>query len=86
MEVTILSIETAPGDVPRGMEQPNGDLLLPANARPLVAQALLQAELALTSDEPVDLPALKEAIRLLNIERPEPKCSWLGNLYRVREL
>jgi hypothetical protein len=86
VEVIILSIEAVPGDAPRGMEQPNGDLLLPANARPLVAQALLQAELALASGEPADLPALKEAIRLLNIERPEPKAPWLGNLYRVRAL
>ena len=86
MEVTILSIEAAPGDVPRGIEQPNGDLLLPANVRPLVAQALLQAELALTVDEPADLPALKEAIRLLNIERPQPRCGWLGNLFRIRAM
>jgi hypothetical protein len=86
VEVTIFSIEAAPGDPLRGMEQPNGDLLLPANARPLVADALLQAESALVNDQPIDLAALKEAIRLLNIERPEPKCPWLGNLYRVRSL
>jgi hypothetical protein len=86
MEVTILSIEAAPGDAPRGVEQPNGDLLLPANARPLVADALLRAELALEAGEPVDVAALQEAIRLLNIERPEPECPWLGNLYRIRAL
>jgi hypothetical protein len=86
VEVTILSIEAVPGDAPRGMEQPNGDLLLPANARPLIADALLQAELALANQQPTDLAALREAIQLLNIERPEPKCPWLGNLYRVRAI
>jgi hypothetical protein len=86
VEITILSIEAAPGDAPRGIEQPNGDLLLPANARSLVADALLQAESALVNDQPVDPATLKEAIRLLNIERPEPQCPWLGNLYRVRLL
>jgi hypothetical protein len=86
VEVTILSIEAVPGDTPRGMEQPNGDLLLPANTRPLIADALLQAELALANQQPTDLAALREAIRLLNIERAEPKSAWLGNLYRVRAI
>lgn len=86
VEVTIFSIEAVPGDAPQGMEQPNGDLLVPANARPLLADALLQAEVALTTQQPTDLAALREAIRLLNIERPEPKCPWLSNLYRVRDI
>jgi hypothetical protein len=81
---TIFTIEAAPGDAPRAVEQPNGDLLVPANARPLIAQALLQAEQALAADPDKELPALKEARRLLGIERP--KRSWLSNLYRVRPI
>ena len=84
-ECTILSIEAAPGDTPTAVEQPNGDLLLPAALRPLVAQALLQAQQDLP-DQKADLPALKEAMRLLGIQRPEPKQSWLANLYRVRAI
>jgi len=82
-EYTILSIEAVPGDAPRGLEQPNGDLLLPADARPLVAQALLDARSALAAGEAVDLPALEAAMDLLGIERAEPECPWLANFYRV---
>jgi hypothetical protein len=85
-EVTIFSIESAPGDAPRGVEQPNGDLLLPANVRPVIEQALLQVELALALDRHGQLATLKEAKRLLGIEQPQPKPSWLGNLYRIRDL
>ena len=86
LQVTIFSIEPVPGDEPRGMEQPNGDLLVPANARPLIEDALLKAEQALATRQPIDLAVLRDAMRLLNIERPAPKCGWLGNLYRVRAL
>ncbi len=82
-EYVILSIETVPGDTPRGVEQPNGDLLVPANARPLVAQALLQARSALAGGQPVDLPALEAAMDLLGIDRCEPECPWLANFYRI---
>ncbi len=82
-EYTILSIEAVPGDAPRGLEQPNGDLLLPANTRPLVAQALLDARSALAGGQPVDLPALEAAMDLLGIERSEPECPWLANFYRI---
>ncbi|MEZ0307977.1 MAG: hypothetical protein ACAH21_08620 [Ramlibacter sp.] len=78
----ILSIEAVPGDAPRGMEQPNGDLLVPANVRPLIAKALLQAEEAL-ADQP---HALAQARQLLGIEKPEKKAGWLGNLYRLRPI
>jgi hypothetical protein len=84
MEVTILSIESAPGDAPRGVEQPNGDLLLPANVRPVLEEALLKVELALALDRHGQLATLKEAKRLLGIEQPQVQPSWLNNLYRVR--
>lgn len=83
---TIFSIEAAPGDAPRGVEQPNGDLLLPADARPLIEQALLQIEEGFFADLDAELPALKEARRLLGIEKPEARPTWLTNLYRVRPL
>ena len=82
-EYTILSIEAVPCDAPRALEQPNGDLLLPADARPLVAQALLDARSALAAGEPPDLGALEIAMDLLGIERTEPECPWLANFYRV---
>jgi hypothetical protein len=78
----ILSIEAAPGDVPRGIEQPNGDLLLPAGARPLVAHALLQIELALVTHQYCERAALIEAKRLLGIDQPEPQPEWLPNLLK----
>jgi hypothetical protein len=84
MQVTILSIESAPGDAPRGVEQPNGDLLLPANVRPLLEDAWLNVVLALALDRHGQLATLKEAKRLLGIEQPQPQPSWLGNLYRIR--
>ncbi|MDB5870899.1 MAG: hypothetical protein JWQ07_341 [Ramlibacter sp.] len=85
-ERTIYRIEAAPGDAPRAVEQPNGDLLVPADVRPLIAQALLQAELALAKDQQVDLPSLKQARRLLGIEQPDTRRQWLANLYRVRPI
>lgn len=75
----ILSIEAVPGDAPRGMEQPNGDLLVPAHVRPLLATALLQAEEG-------NVQALVKAMQLLGIEKPEKKPGWLGNLYRLRPI
>ena len=86
METTIFSIEEAPGDMPRGAEQPNGDLLLPASARPLIAQALLDIEQGFFADLETELPAFRQARRLLGIEKPEAKDAWRTNLYRVRSL
>jgi hypothetical protein len=83
-QTTILSIEAVPGDTLRGVEQPNGDLLLPANARAVLQEALLKVELALALDRHGQLATLKEAKRLLGIEQPQAKPAWLGNLYRVR--
>lgn len=82
-ERTILSIEAAPGDMPLGQEQPNGDLLVPSDARPLIAQALLQAEAALPSDHHAQLAALRKAKQLLGIETPQITPSWLPNLYKL---
>lgn len=79
---TILTIETAPGDSPRGIEQPNGDLLLPAAARPLIEQALLKAELALLIHQYCERAAIIEAKRVLNVEQPKPQPAWLPNLLK----
>jgi hypothetical protein len=83
---TIFSLESAPGDAPIGIEQPNGDLLLPANARPLIAQALIAAERALTEGAEPNVPALKKARQLLGVELPDTRKAWLGNLFRVRAI
>lgn len=84
--ITILSIESAPGDAPCCVEQPNGDLLIPASARPLIAEALLKAELALFMHQYVERAAVIEAKRLLNIDQPEPKPAWLPNLFKLSQL
>ena len=68
------------------MEQPNGDLLLPAHVRPLIAQALIAAEQALADGKPVDVSLLARARGLLGVQLPDRKRSWLGNLYRVRAI
>jgi hypothetical protein len=83
---TIFSLESAPGDAPRAIEQPNGDLLLPANVRPLLAQALVEAEQALAQGKPVDPAVLKRARQLLGVEMPDTRRTWLGNLFRVRPI
>ena len=83
---TIFRIESAPGDAPRAVEQPNGDLLVPANVRPLIAQALLQAELALKDQQATGLPSLAQARRLLGIELPDLRRNWLTNLYRIKPI
>ena len=82
----IFSLESAPGDSPKAVEQPNGDLLLPANVRPLLAQALVAAEQALADGKPVDPSVLQRARQLLGVEMPDRKRTWLGNLYRVRPI
>jgi hypothetical protein len=83
-DITIFSIQTAPGDVPRGVEQPNGDLLLPAGARCLIELALLQVELALPGQP--ELAAVERARQLLGIEPPRTQPGWLVNLNKIRPL
>jgi hypothetical protein len=67
----IIGIERAPGDEPLAVEQLNGDLLLPAAARPALEQALLMAEDALPEECQVELKALEDARRLLGIAKPD---------------
>jgi hypothetical protein len=81
----ILKIEAAPGDPPRAVEQINGDLLVPAAARPLIAQALLLAQDALPRNCVEELDRLEEARRLLGIVRIDlARQTMLANLGKVR--
>ena len=66
-QLPIIGIEFAPGDEPRAVEQLNGDLLLPAQGRPVVEHALLMAEEALPEECREELRALANARRLLGI-------------------
>jgi hypothetical protein len=63
----IFSIETVPGDPPTVVEQPNGDLLVPASVRQLAAEALEQAELVLDPGSAGGV-ALRRAKRLLALD------------------
>jgi 23S rRNA U2552 (ribose-2'-O)-methylase RlmE/FtsJ len=65
----IISIDFAPDDEPRAVEQINGDLLLPAAGRPLIEQALLMAEEALPDECAVELKSIDDARRMLGIEK-----------------
>jgi hypothetical protein len=81
----ILKIEAAPGDPPRAVEQINGDLLVPAAARPLIAQALLRAQEALPQTCAEELERLEHARRLLGIVRIDlARQTMLANLGKVR--
>jgi hypothetical protein len=83
----ILKIEAAPGDAPLAVEQLNGDLLLPANARPVLEQALLMAEDALPESNSAELAALVHARRLLGIEKVDTaKETLLSNLLKIRAI
>ena len=64
----IFSIETAPGDPPKVVEQPNGDLLVPASVRQLASEALEMAELALDPGSARGLEAFRRAKRLLALD------------------
>ena len=66
-QLPIIGIELAPGDEPRAVEQLNGDLLLPAQGRPVVEHALPMAEEALPEECREELRALATARRLLGI-------------------
>jgi hypothetical protein len=81
----ILNIEAAPGDPPRAIEQLNGDLLVPAAARPLIAQALLLAQEALSPDRTDDAERLEHACRLLAVVRIDTaQQTLLANLGKIR--
>jgi hypothetical protein len=81
----ILNIEAAPGDPPRAVEQINGDLLVPAAARPLIAQALLRAQEALPAACAEEWERLDDARRLLGIVRIDLATQTvLANLGKVR--
>ena len=86
-ECPILRIEAAPGDAPLAVEQLNGDLLVPAAARPVVEQALLRAEEALPQDRHDELAALEHARALLGIEKPDThRETLLANLLKVKPI
>jgi len=81
----ILKIESAPGDPPRAVEQINGDLLVPAAARPLIAKALLLAEEAVPMDCAGEHAALAQTRRLLGVVRVDTaKQTLLANLGKIR--
>jgi hypothetical protein len=83
----ILNIQAAPGDPPRAVEQLNGDLLVPFAARPLIAQALLQAQEALPRQCTDELARLEHARRLLGIVRVDTAALTLrANLEKIRPI
>lgn len=83
----VLKIEAAPGDAPRAIEQLDGDLLVPAGARPVLERALLLAEQALAPSQREELAALAQARLLLGIERVDTaRQTMLANLVRVRRI
>jgi hypothetical protein len=86
-EFLILSIEAAPGDPLRAIEQPNGDLLLPAGVRPAVEAALLAVEQALVSGLAPELDALAQAKRLLGMEHVDLRQDLEArNLLKVQQI
>jgi len=86
-EIVILSIEAVPGDPLRAAEQPNGDLLLPASARPVVEAALLAAEQALAASTGPERETLAQAKRLLGIEEVDVEQEGLArNLLKVNAI
>ncbi|HWI78908.1 MAG TPA: hypothetical protein VNS31_06900 [Ramlibacter sp.] len=81
----ILNIEAAPGDPPRAVEQLNGDLLVPAAARTLIAQALLLAEDALPDGRTEELARLAHVRCLLGVVRIDTaRQTLLANLGKIR--
>jgi hypothetical protein len=83
----IIGIELAPGDESRGVEQLNGDLLVPAVARPLVEATLLMVEEALPDECHVERRAIANARRLLGIERvDEDRQRELAQMLLVRPI
>ena len=83
----VLKFEAVPGDLPQGIEQLDGDLLLPAAARPLIEQALLLAEQAVPADQRDEHTALAMAKRLLGIkEVDQAQVALQANLVKLRPL
>lgn len=70
-QTLIFGIQLAPGDEPRALEQINGDLLVPAEARPKLEQAILAAEEALAPDRKEEIQALADIRRVLGIAKPD---------------
>ena len=86
MTTTIFRIERAPGDAPRAVEQPNGDLLLPAQVRQVVAELLSKTEADVAADPAAALARLDQARRLLAIDPPHREPAVLRNLLKVRAI
>jgi len=82
---TIFRLEPVPGDKPRAIEQPNGDLLVPSELRDTIALALQHAELAVALSQRHNVTALTDLRRLLNVDRQpvEQKEPWKANLLRL---
>jgi hypothetical protein len=83
----VFSIEFAPGEELRAVEQVNGDLLVPCAARASLEAALLKAEDALPKECREELQRLADARRLLGIAKPDPeKDRFLAQLTTVAPL
>ena len=83
----ILKIQAAPGDAPRAFEQLDGDLLVPAAARPIIERALALVQEALAPEQCAERAALAQAMRLLGIEKIDtPRQALLANLVKVRPI
>jgi len=81
---TVFSIQFAPGEELRAVEQINGDLLVPCAARASLEAALLKAEAALPKTCREELQRLEDVRRLLGIAKPDPeKARLLGQLLTV---
>ena len=84
--MTPFRFESAPGDLPRAMEQPNGELLLTVPIREALDKAVAALERTIGSDPNAALATLQEATGLLGIERRPQQPSWLGNLLKMTPL
>ncbi|MBE7938975.1 MULTISPECIES: hypothetical protein [Ramlibacter] len=84
--IPLLKIQRVPGDPPRAMEQIDGDLLVPAQARPVLERLLRTAVQGLPPGEPERL-ALVQACVLLGVEPgPAPQSPGSANLLKVRPI
>jgi len=73
VDTYIFAIEFAPDDELRAVEQINGDLLVPAGARPQLEETLLKAEDALPRECAEERQRLADVRRLLGIVKPDPE-------------
>ena len=86
-QTLIFGIQLAPGDEPRALEQVNGDLLVPAEARPRMEKALLAAEEALPAECRDEIASLVELRRILGIVKPDRERErLLGHLVTVKPI